>query len=318
MTNKILITGPLGHIGSKLIHNLKPGDYEEVVMIDNLSTQRYSSLFNLPKGVRYSFYEENILEADLHSLFRNIDKVIHLAAITDATSSFEKRDEVEEVNYLGTKKVVEACIAEGCKLIFPSTTSVYGNQKELVDEDCEKSELKPQSPYAETKLKSEEFISRMASKGKIEASIIRLGTIFGTSKGMRFHTAINKFCWQAVLGQPLTIWRTALDQKRPYLGLNDAVNCIDFFLNKELFDGGIYNVVTSNYTVKQVIDFIKYFIDDLQIDLVDNKIMNQLSYEVSTDKIESLGFVFKDNLGDGIEQTISLLRNSNLASEKNN
>ena len=311
MTNKILITGPLGHIGSKLIHNLKPGDYEEVVMIDNLSTQRYSSLFNLPKGVRYSFYEENILEADLHSLFRNIDKVIHLAAITDATSSFEKRDEVEEVNYLGTKKVVEACIAEGCKLIFPSTTSVYGTQKELVDEDCEKSELKPQSPYAETKLKSEEFISRMASKGKIEASIIRLGTIFGTSKGMRFHTAINKFCWQAVLGQPLTIWRTALDQKRPYLGLNDAVNCIDFFLNKELFDGGIYNVVTSNYTVKQVIDFIKYFIDDLQIDLVDNKIMNQLSYEVSTDKIESLGFVFKDNLGDGIEQTISLLRNSN-------
>jgi nucleoside-diphosphate-sugar epimerase len=318
MANKILITGPLGHIGSKLIHNLKPGDYEEVVMIDNLSTQRYSSLFNLPKGVRYSFYEENILEADLHSLFRNIDKVIHFAAITDATSSFEKRDEVEEVNYLGTKKVVEACIAEGCKLIFPSTTSVYGDQKELVDEDCEKSELKPQSPYAETKLKSEEFISRMASKGKIEASIIRLGTIFGTSKGMRFHTAINKFCWQAVLGQPLTIWRTALDQKRPYLGLNDAVNCIDFFLNKELFDGGIYNVVTSNYTVKQVIDFIKYFIDDLQIDLVDNKIMNQLSYEVSTDKIESLGFVFKDNLGDGIEQTISLLSNSNLASEKNN
>jgi len=316
MANKILITGPLGHIGSKLIHNLKPGDYEEVVMIDNLSTQRYSSLFNLPKGVRYSFYEENILEADLHSLFRNIDKVIHFAAITDATSSFEKRDEVEEVNYLGTKKVVEACIAEGCKLIFPSTTSVYGNQKELVDEDCEKSELKPQSPYAETKLKSEEFISRMASKGMIEASIIRLGTIFGTSKGMRFHTAINKFCWQAVLGQPLTIWRTALNQKRPYLGLNDAVNCIDFFLNKELFDGGIYNVVTSNYTVKQVIDFIKCFIDDLQIDLVDNKIMNQLSYEVSTDKIESLGFVFKDNLGDGIEQTISLLSNSNLASEK--
>ena len=318
MANKILITGPLGHIGSKLIHNLKPGDYEEVVMIDNLSTQRYSSLFNLPKGVRYSFYEENILEADLYSLFRNIDKVIHLAAITDATSSFEKSDEVEEVNYLGTKKVVEACIAEGCKLIFPSTTSVYGTQEELVDEDCEKSELKPQSPYAETKLKSEEFISRMASKGKIEASIIRLGTIFGTSKGMRFHTAINKFCWQAVLGQPLTIWRTALGQKRPYLGIYDAVNCIDFFLKKELFDGGIYNAVTSNYTVKQVIDFIKYFIDDLQIDLVDNKIMNQLSYEVSTEKIESLGFVFKDNLGDGIEQTISLLRNANLASEKNN
>ena len=311
MTNKILITGPLGHIGSKLIHNLKPGDYEEVVMIDNLSTQRYSSLFNLPKGVRYSFYEENILEADLHSLFRNIDKVIHLAAITDATSSFEKRDEVEEVNYLGTKKVVEACIAEGCKLIFPSTTSVYGIQKELVDEDCEKSELKPQSPYAETKLKSEEFISRMASKGKIEASIIRLGTIFGTSKGMRFHTAINKFCWQAVLGQPLTVWKTALNQKRPYLGISDAINAIKFFINRDIFQGDIFNVVSSNYTVQEVIDSIQKHVEEVEVNLVETQIMNQLSYEVSTKRIESLGFNFQDDLEQGIEETIKLLKNAN-------
>ena len=62
MTNKILITGSLGHIGSKFIHNLKPGDYEEIVLVDNLSTQRYSSLFNLPKGIHYSFYEEDILK----------------------------------------------------------------------------------------------------------------------------------------------------------------------------------------------------------------------------------------------------------------
>ena len=311
MTNKILITGPLGHIGSKLIHNLKPGDYEEVVMIDNLSTQRYSSLFNLPKGVRYSFYEENILEADLYSLFRNIDKVIHLAAITDATSSFEKSDEVEEVNYLGTKKVVEACIAEGCKLIFPSTTSVYGTQEELVDEDCEKSELKPQSPYAETKLKSEEFISRMASKGKIEASIIRLGTIFGTSKGMRFHTAINKFCWQAVLGQPLTVWKTALNQKRPYLGISDAINAIKFFINRDIFQGDIFNVVSSNYTVQEVIDSIQKHVEEVEVNLVETQIMNQLSYEVSTKRIESLGFNFQDDLEQGIEETIKLLKNAN-------
>ena len=311
MTNKILITGPLGHIGSKLIHNLKPGDYEEVVMIDNLSTQRYSSLFNLPKGVRFSFYEENIMEADLHSLFRNIDKVIHLAAITDATSSFEKKDEVEEVNYLGTKKVVEACIAEDCQLIFPSTTSVYGTQKELVDEDCEKSELKPQSPYAEAKLKSEEFISRMASKDKIEASIIRLGTIFGTSKGMRFHTAINKFCWQAVLGQPLTVWKTALNQKRPYLGISDAVNSIKFFINREIFQGDIFNVVTSNYTVQEVIDSIRKHVKEVKINLVETQIMNQLSYEVSTKKLESLGFTLRDDLDKGIKETITLLKKSN-------
>ena len=59
---RILITGALGHIGSKLIHNIKPGEFEEVHMIDNLSTQRYASLFNLPKGVNFKFIEGDILE----------------------------------------------------------------------------------------------------------------------------------------------------------------------------------------------------------------------------------------------------------------
>ena len=53
---KILITGALGHIGSKLIHSIKPGEYKEVRLIDNMLTQRYASLFNLPKGVNYKFY----------------------------------------------------------------------------------------------------------------------------------------------------------------------------------------------------------------------------------------------------------------------
>ena len=240
-----------------------------------------------------------------------IDIVIHLAAITDATSSFKKADEVEKVNFLGTKKVVDACISNGCKLFFPSTTSVYGTHKSLVDETCSNESLNPQSPYAEFKLKSEEMILDMAEKDKIETSIIRFGTIFGVSQGMRFHTAVNKFCWQAVLGQPLTVWKTALDQKRPYLGINDAVSSIKFFIEKELFEGNIYNVVTSNYSVSEVINSIKKHIKDLDINFVESEIMNQLSYEVSTQKIKSLKFFFNDNLEKGIEETISLLRASN-------
>ena len=61
---RILITGPLGHIGSKFIHNIKPGDFEEVRLVDNLSTQRYCSLFKLPKGVPFHFIEADILEKD--------------------------------------------------------------------------------------------------------------------------------------------------------------------------------------------------------------------------------------------------------------
>ena len=138
---KLLITGALGHIGSRFIHSLKPGDYEEVVLLDNLSTQRYCSLFNLPAGVPFRFIEDDVCTVDLEKCFSGMDVVIHLAAITNAAGSFEIQEQVERVNFQGTERVARACVACGCKLIFLSTTSVYGTQEEVVDENCSVEEL---------------------------------------------------------------------------------------------------------------------------------------------------------------------------------
>jgi len=310
MAKRILITGALGHIGSKLIHSIEPREFEEVLMLDNLSTQRYSSLFNLPKDTNFKFIEANILEADLPTLTKGVDAVVHLAAITDAQSSFERREEVEQVNYEGTIRVAEACMEAGASLLFPSTTSVYGSQAEVVDETCPTEGLKPQSPYAEYKLKSEQKLQELGEEQGLRFVTCRFGTIFGTSTGMRFHTAVNKFCWQAVMGQPLTVWKTALDQKRPYLGVNDAVRTIKFINEKDLFDGKIYNIVSSNNTVRDITDTIRKSILDLEIKLVDSEIMNQLSYHVLSDRIRDIGLALKDTLAKGVDETIQLLNNS--------
>ena len=60
---KILVTGALGHIGSRLIREL-PVSFPEaqIVMIDNMSAQRYCSLFDLPREGNYSFVEGDVLE----------------------------------------------------------------------------------------------------------------------------------------------------------------------------------------------------------------------------------------------------------------
>jgi len=308
---KILITGALGHIGSKLIHNIEPGEFEEVRLIDNMLTQRFASLFNLPNDVNFKFFEDDILKADLCVLLDDVDCVVHLAAITDAASSFERRDEIEKVNYDGTKQMAEACISSGAKLLFPSTTSVYGSQSEQVDETCPIEDLQPQSPYAEYKLKSEKMLERMGKNRGLQFVTCRLGTIFGTSIGMRFHTAVNKFCWQAVMGQPLTVWKTAMDQKRPYLGVNDAVRAIKFVIKKELFDGDIYNIVSSNNTVRVIVNSIREFVQDLDVELVDSEIMNQLSYNVLNNKFTSIGFSFRDDLNKEVKDTLKLLGRRN-------
>jgi nucleoside-diphosphate-sugar epimerase len=308
---RLIVTGALGHIGSQLIREIPaalPG--AEIVMLDDLSTQRYCSLFDLPAEGRYRFLEGDVMTADLAALFKRADAVVHLAAITNATASFEIQEKVEEVNFAGTERVARACIETGCALIFPSTTSVYGTQAEVVDENCSIDDLKPQSPYAESKLKAERLLQALGESEGLRFIICRFGTIFGTSVGMRFHTAINKFCWQAVMGQPITVWRTALDQNRPYLELGDGISSIKFILQKSLYNGNLYNVVTVNTSVKNIVDIIRTHIPDLEIQYVDTRIMNQLSYHVSNQLFRNLGFEFEGDLEKGIATTIQLLRNA--------
>jgi UDP-glucose 4-epimerase len=308
---RIIITGPLGHIGSEFIRNLKPESFSEVILFDNFLTQRYCSLFNLPTNVPFRFIEGDIRNFNFIELLKDIDLVIHFAAITDAANSFDSAELVNEVNYTATICLANACIANNCKLLYFSTTSVYGVSSDLVDENCDESMLKPQSPYAKSKLNAEKHLYKMGKEEGLKCTILRLGTIYGTSIGMRFHTAVNKFCFQAVIGQPLTVWRTAINQKRPYLSLNEAISAILFIIENDHFKNQLYNVVTSNSTVNEILTCIREFIPDISITEVDTQIMNQLSYEVSNQKIKALGFEFNGELRNGISDTIHLLKGVN-------
>jgi UDP-glucose 4-epimerase len=305
---KIVVTGALGHIGSALIRMLPdrfPG--AEIVMIDNMATLRYPSLFDLPRNGRYRFIEADVRQADLRPLFEKAQNVVHLAATTDAEGSVSNRAATEANNYNATAKVAEACAEAGARLIHLSSTSVYGTQAETVSEDCPAEDLKPQSPYAESKLKEEKLLQSVHNS-RLKAVICRFGTIFGPSPGMRFHTAVNKFCWQAVMRQPLTIWRTAYDQKRPYLDLRDAICAIAHIIERDLFDGCVYNVLSLNATVRDLVEAIAKLLPDLKLSFVDSPIMNQLSYEVSAQRFIDRGFTFTGDLQRGIGDTVALLR----------
>jgi nucleoside-diphosphate-sugar epimerase len=301
---RILVTGGLGHIGSNLIRSFK--EYE-LIVVDSFMTQRYSSLFNLSRENKISFHEKcvhDITEEWLRAV-GPIDLIIHLSATTDAAGNANNRDALFENNFRGTEHLARLALGLGIKFIFPSSTSVYGSQSKLVDETCE--DLLPQSPYAESKLEEENFLLRMATEG-LQVVILRFGTIHGASIGMRFHTAVNRFIFQTKLGIPLTVWRTALDQKRPYLSLTDCTSAVNHVIRKSLFHGEIYNIVTKNWTVREILENIESASGiETQIELVDVAIMNQLSYEVSSDKFVSTGFTFHGNLRHDIEETLILL-----------
>lgn len=304
---KIVVTGALGHIGSSCITRFNNLFKDlEIIMVDDLSTQRYCSLFNLQNNCRYKFIEKKLQYCDVDSLLENANVMLHLAATTDAAGTADKPELIFNNNLQATKIVAEACLKYKVPLIFPSSTSVYGTQQHLVDETC--MDLKPQSPYADCKIQEENILLQLAKQG-LKVVICRLGTIYGVSPGMRFHTAVNKFCWQAVMGQELTVWKTAIDQKRPYLDLIDAIKAFAWIIKNNLYNAEIYNLVTGNHTVREVVDNIKKYVSNVNITFVEHKIMNQLSYEVSNKKFMATGFDFVGNLNSAIESSINLFKN---------
>lgn len=307
---RIVVTGALGHIGSRLIRELAPaGPGAEIVMLDNLASERYASLYDLPEAGRYEFVEGDVLSADLTALFAGADAVVHLAALTNGARA-DLRERMELVNVHGTARVARACAGLGVPLLFPSTTSVYGVPNGVVTEDCSPEELRPQSPYAGWKLQSEELLRSLGRQQGLRFVIFRMGTIFGPSVGMRFHTAVNQFCWRAVTGQPIEVWQTAAHQFRPYLDLGDAVRAMIFMMRHRQFDGRVYNVLTLNATVTHVVEVLSAFVPGLEVTYVDSPLMNRLSFCVDNQRFSKLGFEFSGSLERGIGDTVEMLTGS--------
>ena len=305
------IIGGLGHIGSYLIRNLpKFFPKSNFIIIDNLSTQKYSSLFNLNKKYKYKFIYSDIKDLNLQKILKKEDIVIHLAALTNAWESFKIPKIYKKKNFGNTKFIVESCLKKKSNLIFMSSTSVYNTKNKFISEDCQKKELKPDSPYSKIKLEEENLIKINSKKFNLNYLILRLGTIAGTSPGMQFHTAVNKFCLQAVQGIPLSLWKNFRLISKPYLDLKD-LNLALVFLIKNKINKETLNLVTNNMTTIELIKIIKKFLPKIKIISKNKNGLKPNSFIVNNEKISKLKFKFKGNIKNRISDTISLLRNSN-------
>jgi UDP-glucose 4-epimerase len=305
---KILITGACGHIGSYFIENLyKIKKLKKAILIDNLKSNRFNSLFNTSKKNKVAFYLKDLNDIQSLDQFKGIGIVFHFASMTNAEKSFGKEKEMFSNNLNCLKTVIKFCEKTNAKLVHLSSTSVYGKQADLVDETCEKKYLKPQSPYAKIKIMEENILKKNTKL--IKYNTFRFGTIAGVSKGIRFHTAVNSFCLNAAIGEKIKVYKTALHQYRPYLSLEDAFKLFKFCVEKNFFENDIYNVVSNNFTVNQIINKIKKYKKNIKITYVSSAIMNQLSYHVDKKKLSNRGLFLNSNLDRDVADTLNLFKN---------
>ena len=305
---KILITGACGHIGSYFVENLyKIKKVKKAILIDNLKSNRFNSLFNTNKKNKVEFYLKDLNDIRSLDQFKGISIVFHFASMTNAEKSFGKEREMFSNNLNCLKTVIKFCEKTNTKLVHLSSTSVYGKQTDLVDETCEKKYLKPQSPYAKIKIMEENILKKNTKS--IKYNTFRFGTIAGVSRGIRFHTAVNSFCLNAAIGEKIKVYKTALHQYRPYLSLEDAFKLFKFCIDKNFFENDIYNVVSNNFTVNQIINKIKKLKKNIKISYVNSAIMNQLSYHVDKKKLSNRGLFLNSNLDRDVADTLNLFKN---------
>jgi len=149
------------------------------------------------------------------------------------------------------------------------------------------------------------FCSFQAAKeGKVRGIALRLGTVYGWTIGMRFDTIIDRFTYLACIGMPLTVYDSALKEKRPYAHVDDVVRGFLFVPGRKDMYGETFNLVGQNAGIGEVVDTIKGFLPNVQAVVTSTPSLNQLSYVLDNSKLKKAGFECKYEMREGVKDII--------------
>lgn len=239
--SKIIVTGGAGFIGSHLTDKLvKQGN--KVIVIDNLFSGKKANLN--PKA---KFYKLDICDfKKIKPLFNKVDFVFHLAAIPRVPLSVEDPILTSRVNILGSINIFKAAQeAKVKRVVFASSSSVYGNQKKLPLK--ESMEAKPISPYGLQKLTAEKFARMFSELYGLSTVSLRYFNVFGPRIDFDsdYSLVIGKFLKQRAKGKMLTIFGDG-KQTRGFSYVDDVVNAnIKAMKSKKIKGGGAINISSS-------------------------------------------------------------------------
>ena len=251
--NHILVTGCAGFIGSHVCSLLLSKGFA-VIGIDNFDPfyDRDVKEFNLAKfkaHPAFFFYESDITLGLNIVKEENISAVIHLAAKAGVRPSIEDPAGYQHVNITGTQKVHEFMQARSIsKLIFASSSSVYGNNKKIPFNEDDPVD-NPISPYAFTKKAGELMNYTFHHLYHVDIINLRFFTVYGP--GQRPDLAIHKFVQKIENNQPLVLFGDG-QTARDYTYIDDTVSGIYNALEYCLQNTGVYSTVNlgNNKPVK--------------------------------------------------------------------
>lgn len=290
---RILVTGGSGFIGAHVVRKLREFGV----------TPRVFDLTPPDQIDNVEYYQGSILELEhLRSALRQVDAVMHLAAVADVKDVFNEPHYSETVNVRGTINVLEAMRRSGVKrIVYGSTTWVYSD---AVDQNVDETTLlrPPSHLYTATKVASEYYCHSYGQLYGLQPTILRYGIPYGP--GARSGAVIPIFVNKALRGESLTLAGDG-SQFRKFVYVEDLAEGNVLSL-KEAAANQTYNLDGSEkITIRQIAETIGKILGDVKIEYVPERPGDFGGKEVSSEKArKELGWQPRTNFEDGVRNYI--------------
>lgn len=291
---KILIVGGAGYIGGKMTNLLIERKHKVTVFDSLVYETRYL------KDVPF-IYGDIRDRKKMLKVLPDYDVVIWLAAIVGDGACAIDPYLTQSINEDSVKWLVDNYNG---MIVFMSTCSVYGANRDAVDEE---STTNPLSVYAETKLNAERYIMAHSP----DYLIFRLGTVFGLGdrhSRIRLDLVVNTLTMKATQGEPLTVFGG--EQWRPLVHVTDVAEAVDYGLRNQI--GGLYNLSCGNYQISEIAEVIKTRMPETKITYTKIEFEDMRNYKLKGPGFTSTGWDAQYNLADGIEEIKNIVESGRI------
>jgi UDP-glucuronate decarboxylase len=229
---RILVTGGSGFVGSHLVDRLMK-DGHSVIVVDNFFTGRKKNVEQWLGHRNFDLVQHDII----NPLLMEVDQIYHLASPASPKYYMYNPVKTIKTNTIGTLNLLGLAKRTKARILFASTSEVYGDPKvhpQTEDYWGNVNPIGPRACYDEGKRISETMFYAYASQDNVDVRVARIFNTYGPRMHMRDGRVVSNFIMQALENQPLTVYGGG-NQTRSFMYISDLVN-------------GLVLLMNSNYT----------------------------------------------------------------------
>ncbi len=259
---KIIVTGGAGFLGSHLCDRLISSGHE-VVAIDNLITGSEGNINHLKEESNFKFIQNDVSGKLPEGL--EADQIYHLASPAspneDSPKSYHSLAfETMLVNTTGTWNVCELAQKLNAKVLFTSTSEIYGEPLEHPQKESYRGNVSttgPRSVYDESKRFGETIVSAFERSKGVDGRIVRIFNTYGPRMDEDDGRVVVEFITAALENKPFPVFGNG-EQTRSFMFVSDLIEGLILAMNQENTRGEVINLGNPDeYTIKELAQKVK-------------------------------------------------------------